>query len=130
MTFSCFDLDVNRLFPNFNVFIKVVLKREILSEDAECIRARYEGIISAMEDDHAPPRPISLIGDDDSGYHSTKPKGSVLCHIVIMYPDLLFGVCLHVKENKWSLSWQCARMSSLVPCSTRACYSCKIYVPQ
>jgi hypothetical protein len=70
--------DINRLFPNFNAFIKVVLKRERLSEEAESNRARYEAIIKAMEEGHPPPRPASLVGDDDSGYHSTKPKGGSL----------------------------------------------------
>ena len=72
----CLSTDINRLFPNFNAFIKVTLRREKLSEEAEASRARYEAIIKAMEEDHPPPRPVSLIGDDDSGYHSTKPKGT------------------------------------------------------
>ena len=74
----CLSADINRLFPNFNAFIKVVLKKERLSEEAELNRARYEAIIKAMEEGHLPPRPVSLIGDDDSGYHSTKPKGTCI----------------------------------------------------
>lgn len=70
---------INRVLPNFNTFIKVVLKREKLSEEAESIRAHYEVILKAMEEGNTPPRPISLIGDDDSGYHSTKPKGACAC---------------------------------------------------
>lgn len=70
---------INRVLPNFNTFIKVVLKREKLSEEAELSRAYYEAILKAMEDSNPPPRPISLIGDDDSGYHSTKPKGMHMC---------------------------------------------------
>ena len=79
----CPSSDINRLFPDFNAFIKVILKKEKLSEEAELYRARYEGIIKGMEEDDPPPRPASLIGDDDSGYHSTKPKGvypSNACH--------------------------------------------------
>ena len=67
--------DINRLFPNFSAFIKVILKKETLSEEAELTRSRYETIIKGMEEEHPLPRPASLIGDDDSGYHSTKPKG-------------------------------------------------------
>lgn len=74
---------INRVLPNFNTFIKVVLKREKLSEEAESIRAHYEVILKAMEEGNTPPRPISLIGDDDSGYHSTKPKGACVCICVL-----------------------------------------------
>ena len=74
---------INQVLPNFNTFIKVILKRESLSEEAESNRAHYEVILKTMEEGHPPPRPFSLIGDDDSGYHSTKPKGKyckcVLC---------------------------------------------------
>ena len=74
--FSLYTLSViNRVLPNLNTFIKVVLKREKLSEEAEASRARYELILKTMEEGHTPPRPVSFIGDDDSGYHSTKPKG-------------------------------------------------------
>ena len=70
---------INRGLPNIVTFVKVVLKREKLSEEAESYRARYEAILKAMEEGQPLPRPVSLIGDDDSGYHSTKPKGMNLC---------------------------------------------------
>lgn len=66
---------INQVLPNFNNFIKVVLKQEKLTDEAESLRVHYEAILKAMEESHLPPRPVSLIGDDDSGYHSTKPKG-------------------------------------------------------
>ena len=69
---------INRALPNLNNFIKVVLKREKLSQEAESCRAHYEVILKTMEEGDLPPRPVSLIGDDDSGYHSTKPKGIAL----------------------------------------------------
>ena len=76
--YFCPHAVISRVLPNFNTFIKVVLKKENLSEEAESYRTHYEKILTNMEE--APPlRPVSLIGDDDSGYHSTKPKGIKEC---------------------------------------------------
>ena len=74
---------INRALPNVYTFITTTLKREKLSEDAEESRANYEVILKAMEEGRTPSRPVSLIGDDDSGYHSTKPKG--VCHVHTEY---------------------------------------------
>ncbi len=75
-------LVINRALPNVSMYIRVILKREKLSEEAESMRARYDSLLSALEQgsgvNHL--RPVSIIGDDDSGYFSgnrTRGKRSV-----------------------------------------------------
>lgn len=51
--------------------MKVVLKREKLSDEAELVRKRYDSILSSLEQGLVPGgRPLSFVGDDDSGYYS------------------------------------------------------------
>ncbi len=68
---------INRGLPNIPTFIRVVLKREKLSEEAESYRQRYEHLLAQLEQQSGVTlRPASLIGDDDSGYFSAnRPKG-------------------------------------------------------
>ncbi len=63
---------INMGLPNISKFLRVVLKKEKLSEEAESMRAHYDGLLSALEQgsgvNHL--RPVSIIGDDDGGYFS------------------------------------------------------------
>lgn len=73
---SLFSIVINRTLPNVATFVRLVLKREKLSEEAESLRARYEESLNALEQGRLPPRPISFNGDDDSGYFSgNRPRG-------------------------------------------------------
>ena len=65
----------NAALPSIGTFLKVVLKREKLSEDAELLRSQYELVLHSLEQGHMPSRPVSIICDDDSGYFSAnRPK--------------------------------------------------------
>lgn len=69
---------INRGLPNISTYIKVILKREKLSEEAESMRARYENLLTSLETgNNVPHRPVSIICDDDSGYFSGNrhPRG-------------------------------------------------------
>lgn len=58
--------------PNIVNYLKVVLKKEKLSEEAEAKRQKYEILLSSLEQGHhAGGRPLSIICDDDSGYFSS-----------------------------------------------------------
>ena len=61
---------MNQALPNLSLFIKTILKREKLSEEAEGVRARYEAILTALEQG-VTKRPVSIVvGEDDGGYFS------------------------------------------------------------
>ena len=83
----CFPTVINHALPNVAAFMRTVLKREKLSDEAEHLRARYEENLNALEHGRHPPRPVSFVGDDDSGYFSAnRPRGGkwsvgVLCYL-------------------------------------------------
>ncbi len=74
---------INKALPNISIFIRVVLKREKLSEEAESLRARYEAHLATIEQGSTvvSQRPVSIIGDDDSGYFSGNKRGEPLCAV-------------------------------------------------
>ena len=52
--------------------MKVTLKKEKLSEEAEAKRQKYEIILNSLEQGNfAGGRPLSILCDDDSGYFSS-----------------------------------------------------------
>lgn len=64
-------LVITATLPNLGNYIKIVLKREKLSDEAESMRKRYDSILSSLEQGLIPGgRPLSIVGDDDSGYYS------------------------------------------------------------
>lgn len=98
---------INHTLPNVAAFVRTVLKREKLSDEAECLRARYEETLNALEQGRHPPRPVSFIGDDDSGYFSAnRPRGGRLS-VCVLLPGMSSGciVChllaLHIGECCW-----------------------------
>ena len=72
---------INTTLPNLGQFVKVVLKRERLSEEAESFRKQYDSILSSLEQGLSlGGRPISFVGDDDSGYYSSnRLRGMTWC---------------------------------------------------
>ena len=84
---------INHTLPNVAAFVRTVLKREKLSDEAECLRAKYEETLNALEQGRHPPRPVSFIGDDDSGYFSAnRPRGGRLSVCVLL---AWYVICLH-----------------------------------
>ncbi len=76
---------INRALPGISTYIRVVLKKEKLSEEAESIRARYEVSLASLEQQGTAAtglsqRPVSIIGDDDSGYFSGNKRGEPASH--------------------------------------------------
>ena len=97
--FVLFSVVINRTLPNVATFVRLVLKREKLSEEAESLRAKYEESLNALEQGRLPPRPISFNGDDDSGYFSgNRPRG--------MYGELLAYTFCFTKQSICSVTSQ------------------------
>lgn len=70
--------------PNIVSYIRVVLSHEKLSEEAESWRCRYDSILTALEQGHQPLRPVSLVGDGDSGYFSVnRSRGTGIYNTLI-----------------------------------------------
>ena len=65
-------LVITATLPNVGNYIRVVLKRERLSDEAESVRKLYDSILSSLEQGlHLGGRPVSsIVYDDDSGYYS------------------------------------------------------------
>ncbi len=64
-------LVINSGLPNIVTYLKVVLRKEKLSEEAEAKRQKYEIILNSLEQgNHIGGRPLSILCDDDSGYFS------------------------------------------------------------
>ena len=71
---------INRGLPNIAVYMRTILKREKLTEEAEAYRHRYEAILNSLEQGIYPQRPMSFLGDDDSGYFSAnRQRGACVC---------------------------------------------------
>jgi hypothetical protein len=67
--FPSFSVVINCSLPNIVNYIKVVLKKEKLSEEAEAQRQKYEGILISLEHGLlSGARPLSIVCDEDSGY--------------------------------------------------------------
>ena len=66
-----FDAVINYALPNIAQYIKVILKKEKLSEEGESKRQKYESFLNSLEQEvSCGGRPHSFICDDDSGYFS------------------------------------------------------------
>ena len=64
-------LVINGGLPNIANYVRVVLKKENLSEEAEVKRQKYEVILNSLEQGiYSGGRPRSVVCDDDSGYFS------------------------------------------------------------
>lgn len=65
-----FFVVINSSLPNIVNYLKVVLKKEKLSEEAEAKRQKYEIILNSLEHGLLSARPHSIVCDEDSGYFS------------------------------------------------------------
>ena len=62
---------IQRGLPNIAVYLRTVLKREKLSEEAESLRMRYDSILASLEQGVFPlGRRQSFSTEDDGGYFS------------------------------------------------------------
>lgn len=67
-----FFVVINSSLPNIVNYLKVVLKKEKLSDEAEAKRQKYEVILNSLEHGlQSGARPLSIVCDDDSGYFSS-----------------------------------------------------------
>lgn len=72
----CFFSVITSHLPNIGNYLKIVLKKENLSEEAEAKRQKYEIILNSLEQGIASSgRPCSIICDEDSGYFSANRRG-------------------------------------------------------
>ena len=103
---------INRGLPNIATYVRVVLKREKLSEEAESYRLKYETLLTQLEQAVGPLRPVSLVGDDDSGYFSAnRPKGGQMLRVyhVCVLCMCAYGACgcipLHCLQGQFKKFW-------------------------
>ena len=70
LDFCVLFLVISCNLPNIVNYVKVVLKKEKLSEEAEAKRQKYEIILNSLEQGLSVARPRSVLCDEDSGYFS------------------------------------------------------------
>ena len=71
MLFLLLLLAISAALPNIANYVRVILKKESLSEEAEAKRQKYEVILTSLEQGLSTGgRPRSILCDDDSGYFS------------------------------------------------------------
>lgn len=74
-------------------YLKVVLKKEKLSEEAEAKRFKYEMILNSLEQGlQSSGRPLSIVCDDDSGYFSVNRNRGL---IVVFYNTFTLNFIFH-----------------------------------
>ena len=71
---------IQRGLPNIATYLRIVLKREKLSEEAESLRSRYDAILASLEQGVFPSsfgRRQSFSTEDDGGYFSgNRPRST------------------------------------------------------
>ena len=67
---SLSSVAIQRGLPNIATYLRVVLKREKLSEEAESLRMRYDTILASLEQGVFPSFQRRFSVEDDGGYFS------------------------------------------------------------
>ena len=85
---------IQRGLPNIATYLRVVLKREKLSEEAESLRTRYDTILASLEQGVFPSFQRRFSVEDDGGYFSgnrirgTPSLSLFLSHSLSLYQSL------------------------------------------
>lgn len=96
-----FRVAIQHGLPNIATYLKTILKREKLSDEAESLRMRYDTILTSLEQGVLPssvavPRRKSLSCEDDGGYFSgNRTRGTLLLPTTCQLSTCIWYTCMY-----------------------------------